>query len=88
MGSFTALADIIESDANSNTIVADHTELLDCRNSVVVTEEKDHLIAMVGVENMIVAHTEDATLVCPIDQADQIKELLEHIRSHQKAQFL
>ena len=88
MGSFTALADIIESDANSNTIVADHSELLDCRNSVVVTEEKDHLIALVGVENMIVAHTEDATLVCPLDQSARIKELLEHIRTHQKAQFL
>jgi mannose-1-phosphate guanylyltransferase len=88
MGSFVALADIIQSDSNNNTIIAGHSELLDCRNNVVVTEEKGHLIALLGVENMIIAHTDDATLVCPSDQAGRLKELLEQIQKHQKEQFL
>ena len=88
MGSFAALADIIESDTNKNTIVADHSELIDSRNNIVITEEKGHLIALVGVENMVVAHTEDATLICPIDQTNRLKELLNQIQTDQKEQFL
>ncbi|MCI0499366.1 MAG: NTP transferase domain-containing protein [Planctomycetales bacterium] len=88
MGSFAALADIVASDANNNSIAAEHSELLDCRNDIVVTEASDHLIAMIGVNNMIVAHSKDATLVCPIEQGERIKEILEHIQKHKNGKFL
>jgi mannose-1-phosphate guanylyltransferase len=88
MGSFAALADVITADAGNNIVVAGTTELLDCRNSIVVTEQKDHLLALVGMENVIVAHTPDATLVCPIDQGHRLKELLDKIKGHQKDKYL
>lgn len=88
MGSFAALADVVTADAGNNIVVAGATEMLDCRNSIVVTEEKDHLLALVGMENVIVAHTPDATLVCPIDQGHRIKELLDKIKSHQQDKYL
>jgi mannose-1-phosphate guanylyltransferase len=88
MGSFAALADIIKSDANNNFIVAGYSELMSCRNNIVVTEDQDHLIAMMGVDNMIVAHTKDATLVCPVEQGDRLKELLEHIQKHKDGKFI
>jgi len=79
MGSFAALADIISSDTHNNVVVAGQSELLDCTNSIIVTEDKGHLIAAIGLENMVVAHSPDATLVCHIDQTSKIKELLELI---------
>jgi mannose-1-phosphate guanylyltransferase len=88
MGSFAALADVITADANNNIVVAGVSELLDCRNSIIVTEETDHMLAMIGLENLIVAHSRDATLVCPIDQGHRLKELLEKIKSHQQDKFL
>jgi len=88
MGSFAALADIISSDKDNNIVVAGSSELLDCKNSIIVTEEKDHLIAAIGLENMVVAHSPDATLVCHIDQADRLKELLELIKKHAGEKFL
>jgi mannose-1-phosphate guanylyltransferase len=88
MGSFAALADVITADANNNIVVAGVSELLDCRNSIIVTEETDHMLAMIGLENVIVAHSRDATLVCPIDQGHRLKELLEKIKSHQQDKFL
>jgi mannose-1-phosphate guanylyltransferase len=88
MGSFAALADVVNSDENKNIVVAAASELLDCRNSIVVTEEKDHLIAAIGLENIVVAHSPDATLVCHIDQTQRIKELLELIRQHRGERFL
>jgi len=88
IGSLAALADIITSDEKNNIVVAAASELLDCKNSIIVTEDQDHLIAAIGLENMVVAHTPDATLVCHIDQTARLKELLELIRQHEGEKFL
>jgi len=88
MGSFAALADIISSDKDNNIVVAGTSELLDCKNNIVVTEDKGHLIAAIGLENTVVAHSPDATFVCHIDQAQRLKELLELIKQHTGEEFL
>jgi mannose-1-phosphate guanylyltransferase len=88
MGSFASLVDIIESDSYNNCVVSGHSELLECKNNIVITEEKDHMIALIGVENMIVAHTKDATLVCSKDHANRLKELLDRIQQHKGECFL
>jgi mannose-1-phosphate guanylyltransferase len=88
MGSFAALADIISSDKHNNIVVAGASELLDCKNSIIVTEEQGHLIAALGLENIVVAHSPDATLVCPIGETHRLKELLDLIKQHGKESFL
>ncbi|MHC4528970.1 MAG: mannose-1-phosphate guanylyltransferase, partial [Planctomycetota bacterium] len=82
MGSFAALADIISSDKDNNVVVAGYSELLDCKDSIIVTEQQGHLIAAIGLENIVVAHSPDATLVCHIDQTQRLKDLLKLIREH------
>jgi mannose-1-phosphate guanylyltransferase len=88
MGSFAALADIIKSDANNNIVVAGISELLGCRNNVIITEDKDHLVAAIGLENIVVAHTPDATLVCDMSQSERIKDLLALIEERGHTKFL
>lgn len=88
MGSFSALADIIQSDADGNIVVADKSEILDCNDSIFVTEDKNHLIAAIGLKDMVVVHSPDATFVCPVDQTGKLKELLELLREHGKEQYL
>jgi len=88
IGSFAALADIIRSDKDNNIVVAGTSELLDCKNNIVVTEDKGHLIAAIGLENTVVAHSPDATFVCHIDQTQRLKELLELIKQHKGEEFL
>jgi mannose-1-phosphate guanylyltransferase len=88
LGSFAALADIIQSDKNNNIVVASQSELLDCKSSVFVTEDAGHLIAGIGLENMVIAHSPDATLVCPVDKAYRLKELLELIEKRTGDKFL
>lgn len=88
MGSFAALADVIKSDKDDNIVVAGTSELLDCHNSIVVTEDKGHLIAAIGLEDIVIAHTPDATLVCHVSQTDRLKALLERIEQHGYTKFL
>jgi len=88
MGSFAALADIISSDKDNNIVIAGHSELLDCRDSIFVTEDKEHLIAAIGLQNMVVAHTPDATLICHADATQRLKDLLAVIEKNTGDKFL
>jgi len=88
MGSFAALADVINSDGNNNIVVAGMSELLDCKDNIIITEDKGHLLTAIGLKNVIVAHTSDATLVCDIAQMDRMKDLLELLREHGREKYL
>ena len=88
LGSFNALADIVTSDENNNIVVAGLNELLDCKDSIIVTEDNGHLIACVGIENIVVAHSHNATLVCNIEQTQRLKELLDLIQKNAGEKFL
>ena len=47
-------------------------------NNIVISPGK-HLTAVVGADDLIVVHTEDATLVCPKDRAQEIKALVKQV---------
>ena len=88
MGSFAALADVIEADKNGNVVVAGHSEVMNCKQSIVVTEDGDHLIAVMGLDDVVVAHTPDATLVCHKNEVNKLKDLLDQLKAHGRAKFL
>ena len=57
-------------------------------NNIVVSTD-GHLIGVVGVNDLVVVHTPEATLVCPKDKAQEIKALLERLKQDPaKTRFL
>ena len=52
----------------------------DAKGSLVLSQQAGHLVAVLGVEDLVVVHTPDATLVCPKSRADDLKTLVEEIR--------
>ncbi len=75
LGSWAALEGVIDADADGNVIAAPRTVTLNARNNVLVSED-DHLIAAFGVEDLVVIHSADATLVCRKQDAQALKELV------------
>tara|TARA_R100000027_G_scaffold391_5_gene505 strand:+ start:137 stop:1216 length:1080 start_codon:yes stop_codon:yes gene_type:complete len=49
-------------------------------NNLVLTEG-GHLIGLVGVEDLMVIHTPDATLICPKDRAQDVKKLVKQVEA-------
>lgn len=47
----------------------------DCSGNIVVSGE-EHLVALIGVDDLIVVRTGDATLICKKDQAQKIKDMV------------
>lgn len=72
VGSWTALPEHLGNDGDGNTIRGEVVQI-GSKNNVVVANGR--LIALYGVENLVVVETPDAILVCHRDSAQEIKKL-------------
>jgi len=75
VGSWPAFGQTLDADGSGNRVEGVKATLLNSRDNVIVGNQPEHLIATIGVEGLVVIHTERATLICPADQAQRIKEL-------------
>ena len=75
VGSWPFFAQTCPKDADGNSIAAERAVLVDTKGTLVASSDPAHLVTTIGCENLIVIHTPDATLVCPADRAEAIKEL-------------
>lgn len=80
VGSWNAAAARRAKDGQGNALEA-LAAAVDTRNCFVVSTDDGHLVATLGVENLVVVHTKDATLICPKDRAEDLKRLVEAIRA-------
>lgn len=78
VGAWPALARHYPADAEGN-VARGHFEGYDASNNIVYSRDSAHLIALVGVQDLIVVKTDDATLVCHRDQAQKIKDLVKQL---------
>jgi len=88
MGSFGALADIVKPDSSDNIVTAATSSILESDNNIIITEDDGHMIALIGVKDLVVAHSPDATLVCSKDQTEKLKQLLEQIDKQGQGKYL
>ena len=77
VGSWSALRDVSDQDEHGNAHHGDVIEI-DCRNSYAYG---DRLIAMIGLDGVIVVETPDAVLVGSSDRIQQVKEVVAQIKA-------
>ena len=79
VGGFAALGEQLPRDAQGN---ARHgvSVLVDARDNLVINNAEDgRLVAVVGLSDTVIVQTPQITLVCPITQAERIKELVAEV---------
>jgi mannose-1-phosphate guanylyltransferase len=81
VGSWPALAETLPNDDHDNTVSGGVVVLVDSFNNIVVSQDPEHLVALLGVSDMIVIHTSDATLVCPKTEDQRVKELVDKVKT-------
>ena len=77
VGSWPTLAEVLKKDEHGNTVQGAMVCLVDSQGNIVVSDDPSHLISTAGLRDMIVVHTRNATMICPISQAQRVKELAE-----------
>jgi mannose-1-phosphate guanylyltransferase len=76
VGSWPSLAGHFTPDQDGNVIIGS-CEQREAQNNIVVSENR--LTALIGVSGLIVVHSENATLICPKERAEEVKKLLQRI---------
>jgi mannose-1-phosphate guanylyltransferase/mannose-6-phosphate isomerase len=82
LGSWAALWDVASRDADGNATLGD-VIAIDSRNSYVHARR---LVALVGVDDLVVVETDDAVLVARKDRVQQVKDVVARLKDGGRSQ--
>lgn len=85
VGSWLAVERIKQSNEYGN-VVSGNIITINSKNCIIEGSKK--LIATVGIEDLIIVDTEDATLICDKDSASEIKKVLENLKICNRNEYI
>jgi mannose-1-phosphate guanylyltransferase/mannose-6-phosphate isomerase len=85
LGSWTALDDILERDERGN-ILQGNSVNIDSENSTVIAG--DRVIATIGLKDMVVIDTPDATLVSSKEKAQEVRKVVDALKKSHREEYL
>ena len=85
VGSWSALDDIAPRDSHGN-VVRGNAIVIDSENSIIHGDKR--VVATLGVRDLIVVDTDDATLICHKDQAQRVREVVSHLKERHAVEAL
>jgi mannose-1-phosphate guanylyltransferase/mannose-6-phosphate isomerase len=83
VGTWEAFYNLVAKDSRGNAVVG-RAEDLDSRNCLVFAQNR--LVATIGLEDVVVVDTVDASLVCHRDRVQDVKNLVERLNSQNLAE--
>ena len=81
VGNWQALERIMVKDSEGN-VIGGKVASLDTKDSIILADKG--MVGAVGLKNLIVISTKDATLVCSKERAQEVKELVHRIGRNPK----
>jgi mannose-1-phosphate guanylyltransferase len=82
------LAETLATDDHDNAVACETCAFLDSDGNIVISDEPAHLVSLIGVSDMIIVHTKDATMVCPKRDAQRVKELVGKVKEKYGTKYL
>ena len=84
IGSWNALYRILSSDKNGNVIMG-NGKAMDADNNLI--HSNNRFTAIMGLDNVVVVNTDDATLVMHKDKVEEVKDLVEYLKANGQKQL-
>ncbi len=84
VGSWTALYEVAEKDGQGNVLTGD-VLVHDTHNSYVRSETR--LVAVVGVDDLVVVETKDAVLITTRDKAQGVKAIVDRLKADKRGEL-
>jgi mannose-1-phosphate guanylyltransferase/mannose-6-phosphate isomerase len=85
VGSWSALVDVLQSDADGNVMRGDvYTD--NARNCLVRAEGR--IVAAIGVQDLVIVETSDAVLVAHKDHVQRVKQVVDHLKANGRTEHL
>jgi len=88
VSSWDSLYDVLPTDDNGNVIVGTKHIGIETNNSIVYAEKTKRLIVTVGARNLIIVDTGDALLVCPREETQNVRRVIDLLNETGSEEYL
>ena len=86
IGNFGALYDILSAQAGRDVVHSGQEPMvIDAARTLVFS---DRLVAVLGVEDLVIVDTEDVLLICRRERAQDVRQLVERLKEEQRNEYL
>lgn len=85
LGSWADLHDLLEKDPDGNVFEGEYVDI-DSHNCFVYSP--NHLVATIGLDNLVIINTGDAVLICPKDRSQDVKKVVEQLKKRDQTKYL
>jgi mannose-1-phosphate guanylyltransferase len=86
VGSWQAIARLIQPDGQGNAVDGPYLPI--DSSGMIVRTESEHLVVTIGMQDTIVVHTPDATLVAPKSEEERVREVVKQLTELGHRQYL
>lgn len=81
LGTWGSVYDELEKDSDANASIGQNIKHFNTvKNSLVVNEEKEKLIALMDIDNLIIVNTSESLLICNKDSEQGIKAIVQSLK--------
>jgi len=88
VGSWDTLFDVLFSDMTGNVAVNAQHLALETNNTLVYGADNERLIVTIGLDDTVVVDSGDVLLICKSDQAQKVRDVVEHLKKHRQEKYL
>jgi mannose-1-phosphate guanylyltransferase len=88
VGSWNSLIEVLLPDMNGNIAQNAQHLAIDTHNSLVYSNDNQRLVVTIGVDDMVLVDVGDVLLVCKSDQAQKVRDVVEHLKKHHQEKYL
>jgi mannose-1-phosphate guanylyltransferase len=88
VGSWDALFDVLPSDEAGNIVKGGMHVSIDTQDTLIFTNQEQRLIVTIGMEDIVVVDTGDVVLVCPKDQAQKVRQVVDKLKETNNCRFV
>ncbi|MCS7077413.1 MAG: mannose-1-phosphate guanylyltransferase [Bacteroidia bacterium] len=87
LGTWNALHEHLPQDGQKNTVIG-NVMLYNTQNTLVCTNNKEKLIVVEGLQNMLVIEYDNAILICPKSSEQHIRHIVNELKSLNKTDYI
>ena len=81
VGSWDAVGDIFDDELKKGV---ENNLIIDSKNNLIINKNKEKLISVLGVDDLIIVDTKDALMICPKSKSQKVKKIIEKLKKDKK----
>ena len=88
VGSWDSLFEVLFPDFDGNIRMNAQNLTLDTHNTLIYSNSDERLIVTIGVDDFVIVDAEDVLMICKTDQAQKVRDVVEHLKKHKQEKYL